>query len=91
MVEHGYDMLGSGKEIPMHPLAVEEASTRLDELMEQAAGGGEVVITRDDGAAFKIVPVKSRRVRPKFGSAEGLIEMSEDFDDPIEDFQDYER
>jgi hypothetical protein len=31
----------------------------------------------------------SSKPRPKFGSAKGLIEMSDDFDEPLEDFKDY--
>jgi antitoxin (DNA-binding transcriptional repressor) of toxin-antitoxin stability system len=48
-----------------------------------------VIITREDGAAFKIVPVTPIAPRPTFGSAKGLIKMAEDFDEPLEDFQAY--
>jgi hypothetical protein len=29
------------------------------------------------------------KIAPKFGSAEGKIEMSADFDEPLDDFKDY--
>lgn len=74
----------------MHELALKEAQTRLAELVAEAAGGEEVVITRDDGAAFKLVPVTGTRLRPKYGSARGLIRMADDFDAPLEDFKAYE-
>ena len=32
---------------------------------------------------------KSTKKRPKFGSAKGLIEMSDDFDEPVVEFDDY--
>jgi prevent-host-death family protein len=71
----------------MHRVDLREAEGRLAELIAEAADGEDVVITRSDGASFKIVPVA--RSRPKFGSARGLVEMSEDFDEPIEDFEAY--
>lgn len=71
----------------MHKIDVKEAEGRLAELIAEAAEGEEVVITRSDGASFKITPVA--RPHPKFGSARGLIEISEDFDEPLEDFDTY--
>ncbi len=71
----------------MHKIDIKEAEGRLAELISEAAHGEEVVITRSDGASFKLVPVESPR--PKFGSARGLVEMSEDFDAPLEDFEAY--
>lgn len=71
----------------MHKVNLEEAEGRLAELVAEAAGGEEVVIIRGDGATFRIVP--ETRPRPKFGSAKGLVAMSEDFDEPLEDFEDY--
>ena len=48
-----------------------------------------MVITRGDGASFKLVPVSQPKPRPTFGSAKGEIWMSEDFDAPLDDFEDY--
>ncbi len=74
----------------MHELALKEAESRLAELVAEAADGIDVVITRDDGAVFKIVPLEPAEPRPRFGSARGLIEMADDFDEPLEDFKAYE-
>ena len=73
----------------MHTVALKEAAGRLAELIDEVASGEEVVITRDDGAAFKIIPVAPLPPFPKFGSAKGRVHMREDFDDPLEDFQAY--
>lgn len=59
----------------------------LAELIAEAAHGEEVVITGKDGASVKLVPFAE--ARPKFGSARGLVEMADDFDAPLEDFEDY--
>lgn len=73
----------------MHQINLKEAETRLAELIEEAAGGEEVVIIRNDGTSFKIVPIGVVSATPKFGSAKGLVSMSDDFDEPLEDFEKY--
>lgn len=40
----------------MSKVGLDGATKRLPELVDQAARGEEVVITRDDGASFKLVP-----------------------------------
>jgi prevent-host-death family protein len=73
----------------MRTVELKEAQGRLAELIDEVASGEEVVITREDGAAFKIVPVAPLPPHPTFGSAKGLVHMAEDFDEPLEDFQAY--
>lgn len=73
----------------MHQVDLKEAETQLAELIEEAANGEEVIITRSDGISFRIMPIKNTAVIPKFGSAKGLVRISEDFDQPLEDFEEY--
>ncbi len=55
----------------------------------QAAKNGEEILIVTDKKTFKIVEVEVTRPHPQYGSAEGLIEMSDDFDAPLEDFKEY--
>ena len=64
----------------MRKVEVREAKERLDELMDEAADGTEVVIERGDGAVFRLVPVLRHRVA---GLHPGAIVMSDDFDEPL--------
>lgn len=73
----------------MRPIQLQEAQNRLPELINAVAHGEEVVIERGDGMTFKIVPVVPVKPYPRFGSAKGLVEIADDFDDPLEDFKDY--
>lgn len=73
----------------MQQIALKEAENRLAELLGMVAIGEEVIITKDDGSSFKIVPVLKKKPYPKFGSAKELVEMSDDFDDLLEDFVEY--
>lgn len=59
----------------------------LGELVEQTLGGTEIVFTRNDRPVAKLVAIPARMSR-HFGSARGLIEIGEDFDEPLEDFRD---
>ena len=73
----------------MHKVNLQEAQNHLAELIEEAANGKEVIIFRNDGTSFQIIPVAVEKPYPKFGSARGLVEMSDDFDEPLEDFKEY--
>ncbi len=73
----------------MLQVALKEAEARLAELIGIFAGGEEVVITKADSSGFKIIPFPYKKPYPKFGSAQGLIEMSDDLDEPLENFEDY--
>lgn len=64
-----------------------EAKIRLDELLAMAILGNDVIIAKEDGSSFRIVPFT--QPYPKFGSANGLIEISDDFDEPVEGFEEY--
>ena len=73
----------------MHQVSIEEAKTTLPDLLEAAVGGDEVLIAKDDQHIVKLVPVAGTKPAPQFGSAQGLITMAEDFDAPLEDFDEY--
>lgn len=73
----------------MHKINLSEAETCLKELIKEAANGEDVIITQDDGSAFKLVPFASGKPMPKFGSAKGLFKIADDFDASLDDFKDY--
>lgn len=73
----------------MHKISIHDAEKRLHDLVDEAARGEEVVIMRGDGAAFKLVPLPKQALHPTFGSAQDKVWMSEDFDAPLDDFEDY--
>jgi prevent-host-death family protein len=73
----------------MHQVDIEEAKAHWPDLIETAIRGIEVVITQDNQPVVKLVPLALSKPQPRFGSAAGLITMSEDFDAPLEDFKDY--
>ncbi|MBC8105341.1 MAG: type II toxin-antitoxin system prevent-host-death family antitoxin [Anaerolineae bacterium] len=73
----------------MTRLTVEQATKRLGELVTAANKGEEVVVVQADDAAVRLVPVPAQLGKPIFGSAKGLLTISNDFDEPILDFEEY--
>ncbi len=73
----------------MYSVNLKEAETQLEKLVEEAARGEDVIITRSDGTSFRIVPITPEAAAPKFGSAKGLIKIADDFDKPLEEFEEY--
>lgn len=78
----------SKKQAPMAYIDVDQAKSRLDELIEQVARGEEVVLTKSNQPVARLSAVTEKRQR-QFGSVDGEIWMSEDFDEPLNDFQEY--
>lgn len=75
----------------MTTITVDEAKDQLADLLAKAAEGEEVVIVRDDGSAFALVPsnIVSGKRRGFVGSLQGKIWLADDFDDIPEGFEEY--
>ena len=64
---------------------IHEAKTQLSRLVEEAAGGREIVIARAGRPVARLVPLASA-VRPKqLGLLRGKIRIGADFDAPLPD------
>ncbi len=72
----------------MSHVELDQAQQCLAELVERAVHGEDIVITKGSKPFVKLVAIEQKRAR-RPGSAKGLIHMHEDFDDPLEDFQEY--
>jgi len=76
--------------LAMQTIDVDQAKQRFPELIEQTINGGEVVITQEGKPVVRLVAmIKPPRKQRRFGSARGLIKMTDDFDAPLEDFKEY--
>ncbi|BAY62944.1 type II toxin-antitoxin system Phd/YefM family antitoxin [Calothrix sp. FACHB-1219] len=73
----------------MQQITLDEASQHLSDLIEAALSGEEIIIIKDNQPVVKLTPVSPVKRRPQFGSAKGLITISDDFDEPLEDFKEY--
>lgn len=83
----------------MTTMTLDQARNHLDDLLARAAAGEKVVIVRDDGSTFSVVPdpvsdnapspTPAKRKRGLVGSRRGQIWMAPDFDEIPEGFEPY--
>ncbi|MEG3846545.1 type II toxin-antitoxin system prevent-host-death family antitoxin [Microcoleus sp. herbarium19] len=76
----------------MYQVDIVEAKEKLSELIEAVMRGEEVSITQDNQPVVKLVgiaPANQKRWPSKAGSAKGMVWMSDDFDEPLEEFKEY--
>ena len=73
----------------VHQVDLDQAKERLPELIDEAARGEEVVITRADEPVARLVPFREQPKARRPVSAKGHITMSDDFDEPLDDFAPY--
>ncbi len=73
----------------MTTVAIEQAQKELSRLIDDVALGEHIVITRNEVPVAQLVPVTPPAPKPTFGSAKGMVRISEDFEAPLDDFRDY--
>jgi antitoxin (DNA-binding transcriptional repressor) of toxin-antitoxin stability system len=69
-------------------ISIEEAKEKLSDLTK-AVKEGETVVLVDADAEYQLIPMEKEGKRNLFGSMAGQIWMSDDFDEPLEDFKAY--
>jgi antitoxin (DNA-binding transcriptional repressor) of toxin-antitoxin stability system len=76
----------------MDPLQVNihEAKTNLSKLIQSALDGREVIIAKGNKPVVRLEVLPEARGGRKIGNAKGmLVFMADDFDEPLEDFEEY--
>ena len=66
------------------------AKTHFSELIQKALLGEEVIIAKDSKPIVKLVALQTPKQRRQLGLAKGMVTIAPDFDEPLEDFKDYE-
>lgn len=62
-----------------------DASAQLSQLVERAAGGEEIIITKSGQPRARLVPLNKVPRPRKFGGWEKTLWIGSDFDDPLPD------
>ncbi|MDT5062966.1 MAG: hypothetical protein QOH63_3425 [Acidobacteriota bacterium] len=73
----------------MYQIDLEKAKAQISSLLQTALDGEEIIITQNEQPVLKLVPISAVKPRRQSGSAKGLITMSDNFDEPLEDFAEY--
>lgn len=76
----------------MQRVEIDQAAACFPDLITKTIEGNEIIITKRGKPVVKFVAIpgtKKKKKKRMFGSAKGLIKMSPDFDEPLEDFKEY--
>lgn len=75
----------------MKEIDIEEAQISLNELIDLAIKGEEVIITQNHQSLVKLAPITLEKQHwpAYFGSAKGEVWIADDFDEPLEEFKDH--
>ena len=74
----------------MSQFNIHVAKAHLSELIQKAMLGEEVIIARDNKPLAKLIPINPPVRQRKIGFAKGLINIRDDFDEPLDDFEGYQ-
>lgn len=69
----------------MNPVNIYEAKTRLSQLVDQAAAGEDVVVSRNGKPLVRITRLATPSRRIQFGVLKGKVKIGADFDAPLPD------
>jgi prevent-host-death family protein len=69
---------------------IHTAKAHLSELIQKTMLGEEVIIARDNKPMVKLVAINPPKRKRKLGFAKGIIEINDDFDKPLADFDEYQ-
>jgi antitoxin (DNA-binding transcriptional repressor) of toxin-antitoxin stability system len=72
-----------------HTISIDQAASRLHELVSALSPGDEIVLTRDDYPIARIVPEPSAGLRPEPGAFRGALTVLQEDDEHLEHFKDY--
>lgn len=76
----------------MYQVSIEKTQTiQLPDLIDSVINGEEVIFTQNNLPIAKLIAVRQEKPRPQFGSAKGLFVMAEDFNEPLEDSDEYRK
>ncbi len=69
---------------------IDEAKSQLSKLIEAACSGEEVVIAKAGNPLVKLSPIEAKKPKKRqFGGSKGRVWISDDFNDPLPEFEDY--
>lgn len=74
----------------METIDINQAALQINQLLEMAAEGKEIIITKNHQPTVKLISAQTQTKRPPlFGSDRDRISISDDFDESLVDFKEY--
>ncbi len=69
----------------MDSINIYEAKTRLSQLVDKAASGEDVIVSRNGKPLVRLTRLAEPKRRVRFGVLKGRIKVAADFDSPLPD------
>jgi prevent-host-death family protein len=69
----------------MNTINIYEAKTRLSQLVDKAAAGEDVIVSRNGKPLARITQLTSAKRTVRFGLLKGKFRIADDFDAPLPD------
>jgi prevent-host-death family protein len=69
----------------METVNIYDAKTRLSQLVDKAAAGEDVIVSRNGKPLVRITRLETQKRRIKFGVLKGKLTVPKDFDAPLPD------
>ena len=69
----------------MQTINIHEAKTHLSRLLEQVAGGEEIIIAKAGKAIARLVPLEAPPKKRQLGLLKGKLNVPDNFDAPLPD------
>ena len=73
----------------MNTVSIEMAGVEWRKILQDAIMGIPSLITQAGKPVAEIKPLNVDRLKPVFGCAKGQIAMTDDFDQPLDEFSEY--
>jgi prevent-host-death family protein len=67
----------------MEAVNISDAKTRLSQLVDKAAGGEDVIVSRNGKPLVRITRLEGAKRQIRFGVLKGKIRIAKDFDAPL--------
>jgi prevent-host-death family protein len=74
----------------MTQVNIHEAKTNLSKLIDKVLKGESVIISKSNKPVVKLVLVDELQSKRNLGTAKGKVKISDNFDEPLADFEDYQ-
>ena len=76
----------------MKQVTIHEAKTHLSRLIREALAGEEILVARGNTPLVRITPLEDRIPERRLGGLSDTIQyVADDFDAPLEDFDEYKK
>ncbi len=69
----------------MKTVNIHEAKTHFSRLVDEAAGGEEIIVAKAGKPAARLLPMTAVKTPRRFGALKGKIRIADDFNAPLPD------